>query len=245
MPHTLLSVSDVAAYLHVPETDVEAWALRADIPCERRGDRYVFRRSEIEVWASCRLLGGPEQRLRNYHARSSEALGNEARLRRVVPALMKREWIAPAMTSRTRASVIRDLVERAEHTGLVNYPDDLRRCIESRERETSTALPGGVALLHPGHRQPYQFEESFVLLGRTVQALPFGAPDNGPTDLFFLVCCSEDRMHLHVLARLCLLCYHTRAIAQLRAASGAVEMFDELARAEEQVLASLTSRRPL
>jgi PTS system nitrogen regulatory IIA component len=243
MPHTLYNLAEVAAYLHVPESDVEMWARRAEIPCERRGDRYVFRRSEIELWASCRLLGGTESRLKHYHEKSSAALARGPGPGAVISVLLRPERIDPAMTSRTRASVIRDLVGFAERTGLLNYPADLLRCIDSREKENSTALPGGVALLHPGHREPYLFEDSFLLLGRTVQAIPFGAPDGRATDLFFLVCCSDGRLHLHVLARLCLLCFHSPMLGQIRAAADADGIFGELTRAEEAVLAAMAARR--
>ena len=50
-------------------------------------------------------------------------------------------------------------------------------------------LPGGMALLHPRHQDPYMFETSLVMLGRSIQPIPFGTIDGQPTDLFFLICC--------------------------------------------------------
>ncbi len=240
MPHTLYSAAEVADYLRVSVAEVEAWARRAEIPCDRRGGRFVFRRGEVELWASCCLLDVKERRLRDYHERSSRAQG--ACPRPIVPALLSPDRIAIALTSRTRASVIRDMVELAEGTGLLNYPADLLKQIESREAEHPTALAGGVALLHPGHREPYLFEDSFLLLGRTIQAIPFGAPDAEATDLFFLLCCRDDRLHLHALSRLCLLCYHTPLPDALRRAATAEEAFQALVRAEDSVLAGLSSK---
>lgn len=235
MPHTLYSAAEVAEYLHVSVAEVETWARRAEIPCERRGDRFVFRRGEIELWASCCLLNVRERRLRDYHDRSSRAEG--AAPRPIMHALISTERIALRMKSRTRSSVIRDLIALAEQTGLLNYPDDLLRQIELREAEQPTALAGGVALLHPGHREPYLFEDSFLLLGRTIQALPFGAPDGLPTDLFFLLCCRDDRFHLHALSRLCLLCYHSPLPGALREATSAEEACSALIRSEAETLA--------
>jgi len=44
--------------------------------------------------------------------------------------------------------------------------------------------------------------DSVIAFGRTLGGLPFGAANNMPTDLYFLVLCRDTRTHLHVLARL-------------------------------------------
>ena len=57
----------------------------------------------------------------------------------------------------------------------------------------------------------------FIVLARTAQPLPFGSPDGTVTDIFFLMCCQDDRIHLHVLARVCMMCRHTHLLRDLRA----------------------------
>jgi mannitol/fructose-specific phosphotransferase system IIA component (Ntr-type) len=69
--------------------------------------------------------------------------------------------------------------------------------------------------------------------------VPFGAADGGETRLFFLVCCQEDRLHLHLLARLSLMCARTELLAYLRAATTADEMAAALAEAEDEILKTL------
>jgi mannitol/fructose-specific phosphotransferase system IIA component (Ntr-type) len=127
----------------------------------------------------------------------------------------------------------------AEATGLLIERDGLLDSLLEREDLCSTALPGGLALLHPRHHDPYTFEDSFVVLGRTVQPIPFGAPDGGKTDLFFLICCQDDRIHLHVLARLSMMCCHTALVADLRACEDADEMYERILSAEREVIAAL------
>jgi mannitol/fructose-specific phosphotransferase system IIA component (Ntr-type) len=100
----------------------------------------------------------------------------------------------------------------------------------------STAVPGGFAVPHPRSHEPYLFETSFLVVGRPVQEIHFGAPDGEPTRLFFLVCCQDDRLHLHTLARLCLIALKTNIIEQLRAAPEAQSMRDALLAAEQEVL---------
>lgn len=240
MPYTPFSLIEVAEYLQVPPAEVELWARRGEIPCERRGDRFVFRRGDVELWASCRLLEGEDRWARDYHSRSVRAQGGTPMP--ILPDLINRDRINTNLSCRTRASVIRDMVDLADSTGLLNYADDLRAQIEARESESSTALAGGIALLHPGRRDPYLIEDSFLVFGRTIQTIPFGSPDGKGTDLFFLLCCRDDRLHLHALARLCRLCYHSPLIPALRAAADPQECLNALLESERFVLSGKTAR---
>jgi mannitol/fructose-specific phosphotransferase system IIA component (Ntr-type) len=85
------------------------------------------------------------------------------------------------------------------------------------------------------------FESSFLVVARTLQEIHFGAPDGRPTDLFFLVCCQEDRLHLHTLARICVMVMKTDLLTQLRMAEDAAQMHTVLLEAE---VAALADRRP-
>ena len=71
-----------------------------------------------------------------------------------------------------------------------------------------------------------------------VQPSAFGAPDVQPTNLFCLIGCPDDRMHLHTLARLCLMAQKTDMLAELRQAVDAQAMWDCLVAAEQVVLQS-------
>jgi PTS system nitrogen regulatory IIA component len=181
-------------------------------------------------------LGATEKRLKTYHRQSSARVHDLSKQHAIIPDLMRTEFLEPALASRTKASVIRDLVQLAERTGLVNDAADLLRSLEERERLCATALPGGVALLHPHTHDPYLFSDSFVVFGRAVQPLPFGSPDGSTTDLFFLICCQNDRLHLHVLARICMMCHHTDLLMNLRDSGEAAALFDALLAAEQQVI---------
>jgi nitrogen PTS system EIIA component len=73
-------------------------------------------------------------------------------------------------------------------------------------------------------------------LGRTVQPIPFGAPDGRATDLFFLLACPDPRLHLHALARLCVMAQKTDLLVRLRQAPGAEAMYQSTLAAEAAVL---------
>ncbi|MGA2747812.1 MAG: PTS sugar transporter subunit IIA [Verrucomicrobiota bacterium] len=237
MPFQTLNLEGVASYLHLTPADVEQRVKERNIPFEKRGDRIVFRKSEIDQWASQRILGLPGQRLAVYHQKSTRHTRGFLPHETILPEMLEAGAVDSAMTSKTKASVLRDLVALAEKTEHLCDPKTLLASLEEREQLCSTALPGGFALPHPRFHEPYAFETSFIVVGRPVQEIHFGAPDGRPTDLFFLICCQDDRLHLHTLARLCLLAQKTKMLARLREAPDAATMRDCLIAAEEEVLA--------
>lgn len=237
MPFRLLNLEDVANYLHLAIADVEQRVKDREIPFEKRGDRIVFRKSEIDTWASQRILGFSSQRLASYHEKSTRQTRQILSREAILPEMLAAGAIASAMTSKTRASVLHDLVALAEKTGHVSDSKTLLASLEAREESCSTAVPGGFALPHPRSHEPWLFDESFIVVGRPVQEIHFGSPDGEPTRLFFLVCCPDDRLHLHTLARLCLIAMKTKILDQLRAAPDAQTMRDALIAVEQEILA--------
>jgi excisionase family DNA binding protein len=200
-----MNVKEIATYLHVAPARIELLIKEREIPFQKQGDRFVFRRAEIDAWASQRILKFSPKNLADYHSQTS------AKVKEFAPdaAMMLRTRINGALPSKTRSSVIRAMVAMAMATDLVSDEADLLTLIEEREALCSTALPGGWAALHPRHHDPYMFSESFLVVGRTIQPIHFGAQDGLPSDIFFLLCCQDDRLHLHTLARLCSLCMET------------------------------------
>lgn len=238
MPFTMFNLHEVADYLRLPEDAIEELARRGEMPCERQGGRLMFRRMDVDAWASRRLLGLPDERLADYHKRLSaaEAERDLNASKGIMAGLLGADRVALGLTSRGKAGIIDEMVRVADATGLVCDADDLKNSLVEREKLCSTALPGGFALLHPRNHEPYMFADSFLAVGRTVGRIFFGAPDGEATDVFFLICCQDDRLHLHVLARLCMMCHHTDMLEAIRAAETPAEVVEAMTAAEGSVL---------
>ncbi len=236
MSYQTFSIEEVAEYLHLTPGDIERLLENGEIPSEERGGRVVFRKQDIDGWASQRILGMQDRGLVEYHQKTSRGTRQVLEHEAIMPDLLQPDYIDPALAAKTKASVLREMVALADRTGNVNQSRDLLESLSAREELCSTALPEGLALLHPRHHDPYMFESSFIALGRSVQEIHFGAPDGQPTTLFFLICCQDDRIHLHTLARLCLMAQRTRLLASLREAPDAAAMHAEILAAEAQVL---------
>jgi mannitol/fructose-specific phosphotransferase system IIA component (Ntr-type) len=154
----------------------------------------------------------------------------------LIPVLLAPEYINLELPAKTRASLIHAMVALADSTGRVFDAREVRDSVEAREALCSTALPGGLALLHPRQQQSYRFEGSFIVLGRTIQSIPYGASDGQASRLFFLICCENERIHLHTLARLFLLARKTKIVTELLAAPDAASAHTALVAAEASIL---------
>lgn len=236
MPHRTLTIDQLADYLHLGQRQIEQLVSEGSLPFAKRGERLIFQRTEIEAWASQRLLGLPGDGLASYHQKTAKAARAILPTSALIPAMMAPAHIDVALPAKTKAGAIRDLVALAAKTGRVHDPRELRASVEAREALCSTALPGGLALLHARTHEPFRFEGSLIVLGRTIQGIPFGAPDGRATQLFFLICCEDERLHLHTLARLCLMAQKTALLAQLGAALNAEAAYADLVATELAVL---------
>ena len=236
MPYRTIGVDEIARYLHLTRADIERLVKNEDIPYERHGDRLIFRKVAIDAWASQRILGLQGKPLAEYHQKSSSDLRPLLPHEALMPEMLQPTYIHPALPAKTKASVLREMTALAEKTGRVFDSVALLHGLEAREALCSTGLPGGLALMHTRCPETYLFETPFVVLGRTPQDIFFGAPDRQPTRLFFLICCPDDRLHLHTLARVCVMVQRTQMLKTLLEVEGAESMYQCILAAEQEVL---------
>ena len=104
------------------------------------------------------------------------------------------------------------------------FPEVMADAVRQREDLHPTSLDNGVALLHPRRPMSGVLERPFIALGRTPRGIPFGG--RTLTDLFFLICSTDERWHLVALARLSRMLNTADHVASLRAATDAREAHD-------------------
>ena len=140
------------------------------------------------------------------------------------------------LEARTRDGAIRSLVALAEAADLVYAREELVREIRQREELCSTGIISGVALPHPRRPVPYDIAASFVVVGLVPAGIPYGSVDGKLTRLFFLICCKDERTHLHVLARLARMLEDPRAGEAFVQAATADQLRQLLVEREQAVL---------
>src|SRR5262249_42615875 len=141
----------------------------------------------------------------------------------LLSSLLSESTIAVPLRASTRSSVLRELVTLGEQSWQVYDPDAIHEAIVKREEMGSTALGSGVAIPPRRRPLPTALGDHVLAYGRTASGIPFGAPHGGLTDIFFLVCCRDDRTHLRVLARLSRLLLRPAFLDELRAAETPAE----------------------
>ncbi len=237
--HRQLNFQQACEHLRIPEQTLRDAVKYSEVPCRKSGDEVFFVKSELDVWGSRRILGLRQKELVPEHTASTRKDSKILTEDILLPRLLKPAYIDLDFRAKTRASVIRDLVAMADNLELLCDPTDMVTQLEDREAFSSTALPGGIALPHPHHPDPYLIMEPFMLIGRTRKPVWFGAEDDTPTDLFCLICCGEHLRHLHVLARLCLMIRETNLLEEMRTAESPEKLVKAIYACEVKLLTTL------
>ena len=236
MGYQLMDQKSAAAHLHMKETELRHFAQRGEVQSVKRGDMYFFEHRALDEWAQRRMMAMTSKDLTSEHRLAMTERRRTDGHDFHIADILSPAAIAPALSSKTRAGVLRDMTDFADSTGLLYDPETLFAELSAREDVASTAAGGGVAFLHPRYHDPYLFQETFLALGRTVRPVFFGAQDGTATDLFFLICCTDHTLHLHILARLCLLAHGTALLTDLREAEDCEAMHAALKSAEDKFL---------
>jgi PTS system nitrogen regulatory IIA component len=221
----------MAVYLHVTPEQVKRLVERGQLPGRRVAGQWRFSEAEVHTWLENRLGASTAQELPQLQRvvdRWSQRTSDEGELLE----LLHPEAVEIPLQARTRGSVIRRMCQLAEQTGLLWDAAKMSEAVQAREQLHSTALDNGVALLHPRRPQSSILAQPLLALGVTGQPLPFGNESGHMTDVFFLICSTDDRVHLQVLAKISRLISSTPFMSEIRLCQSPAEAIQVLARHE-------------
>lgn len=229
-----LSLRDTSHLLHMPTQEVVRLAETGRLPGQKHAGRWEFNRRALMDQLVRDVTSLPGARLADLEVGlAGGTFHPEDRApEMLLGPLLCEAGVEPALTSRSKAGALADLVKIAERTELVWDPAALLDAVRRREELCSTALGEGLAAPHPRRCPPNAIAESFVVVARTPGGIHWGAVDKRPSDLLFLVACTEELVHLQVLARLCRILRNPAVPEALRAAATAEEMVGILREAE-------------
>ncbi len=204
----LLTMHELAVYLHLDEATVNKLVAAGKIPSLQVDRQWRFKRAQIDAWIEEQLVGDDE-------SFADVPDGMKLPLEDLLPD----QAIIPGMRARTPVAVIEELAARAFTNGwLLDKPWFVGAVVE-RESLSSTAMEGGVAFLHTRAKDKGKIGRPFVIVGRSWEGIEFGAPDGEKTYLFFLLGLKYDRLHLPILGRLARTLRNPATIAKLRSLS--------------------------
>jgi PTS system nitrogen regulatory IIA component len=204
----LLTVHELAVYLHLDEATVSKLVAGGKLPAVQVDRQWRFKRSAIDQWIADQLVGDEESFV-------DVPDGMKLPLEDLLPD----QAIITNLRANSPIGVIEELAARAYTNGwLADKPWFVGAVVE-RESLASTAMEGGVAFLHTRAKDKGKIGRPFIVVGRSWEGIPFGAPDGNPTFLFFLLGLKYDRLHLPILGRLARALRNPATIAKLRALS--------------------------
>jgi excisionase family DNA binding protein len=204
----LLTMHELAAYLHLDEATVSKLVMQGKIPSLQVDRQWRFKRAAIDEWIEQQLVGDDE----NF---ADVPDGMKLPLEDLVPD----QAIITNLRARTPVLVIEELAARAYTNGWLSDKPWFVGAVVERESLASTAMEGGVAFLHTRAKDKGKIARPFMVVGRSWEGIMFGAPDNNPTYLFFLMGLKYDRLHLPILGRLARALRNPATIAKLRSMS--------------------------
>jgi PTS system nitrogen regulatory IIA component len=211
-----LKIKDVAELLNISETTVRRWLAEGKIPAYRINHQYRFSRGEIQAWVMNQKLGKLtlDPHTEEASGDATETDGNTTTASGIQQFSLYRAihkgGVMKLHGVHTKEEVIRQaMIPIAERLDVDAV--GLAELLLDRERLQPTALNHGFGIPHT---------RDFLLKGSsdavTVvfldQPIDYDALDGQPVDtLFFLFAC-EDKRHLHLLAKIALLCSKPQAI---------------------------------
>lgn len=229
-------IDQLASYLHVTPEQVNKMVSRGKLPGRRVNGQWRFSESEIHHWLEDQIGVGDAEELEKVERILDRNWDTTIDDRSMLSDFMLAEAIAVPLDARTRGSVIREMSQLAAGTGLLWDASEMAEAVQARESLHPTALENGVALLHPRRPQTSILSDSFVALGISLQPIPFGNASGHLTDVFFLICSTDDQVHLRILARLARLVSDDVLLTMLRSAATPMEAMDLIRTAELELI---------
>ncbi len=228
-------IESLAAYLHLAPAQVLKLAERGKLPGRKVAGQWRFAPAVVHHWMEDRMGLSSDEELEQIEGVLRRAAGEAAPSTISIAQMLPPSAIAVPLEARTRGSVITSLVEVAANSGWLWDVTKMAEAVRAREDMLPTALENGAALLHPRRPLAGVLDRPFLAFGRTSRGLPFGAPRGKLTDLYFLVCSTDDAGHLRILARLSRLIGDEELLDALREAPDAAAAHQAIAQREARL----------
>ena len=230
----LLTMHELAAYLHLDEQTVSKLVSAGKIPSLQVDRQWRFKRAAIDEWIEEQLVGDDESFV-------DVPDGMKLPLEDLLPD----QAIIINLRAQSPIGVIEELAARAYTNGWLTDKPWFVGAVVERESLASTAMEGGVAFLHTRAKDKGKIGRPFVIVGRSWEGIAFGASDGAPTYLFFLLGLKYDRLHLPILGRLARALRNPATIAKLRSQSSPDQVRALLLKEDAAVRAGIIPDAPI
>lgn len=231
-----LTSKDVAGLLNVSESTINQWIAEGSIPCYRVGDQYRFSRLEIEDWVLGKQSGDSP-----FNSGDEEVESGGSQQYSLFRAIHK-GGVLHQVRGEHKKEIISNAVEVIAQD--LNLDSNvLTELLLDRENLQPTALGHGIGLPHT--RDAF-FNAKF---DRVIVCFPeqpiedYGALDGEPVHTLFFLFASNDKRHLHLLAKIAHLANKQETIDLLKSKPNKVKLLSYIKEWESQIGKHLSRSR--
>ncbi|WP_243372526.1 PTS sugar transporter subunit IIA [Geotalea sp. SG265] len=189
----LLTVSQAAKLLHVPERTVLRWIKKDQISACKVNEEYRLNRVDLLEWATAQRLSlSPE-----IFTEPEEPDINMPSLSQVLKAGGTHQDIA----GKTKDEVLKNIISLLKLPPQVDK-DYILQVLMAREALGTTAIGDGIAIPHVRNPILLHVDTAMITLCFLANPIDFKAIDNKPVDTIFLLISPTVKVHLHLLSKL-------------------------------------------
>ncbi len=185
-----ISIKELSQHLGVAQKTIERWIVQGKLPVSQKGEKYQFHLKELEKWAF----------KNNINLNFSEKSENQKEKESYIPlsTAVQNGGVYFNIKGKDVKGVLEGCLEK--NTQIVNdFKIDLFDRLIKRESTLSTGIGNGIAIPHP--REPLTYLNSpMVSICFLDNPVDYGAIDNQPVSILFLLLCPTLNMHLHLLS---------------------------------------------
>ena len=221
-----LTINEVAKCLDLPLTTVERWIRQGRIPIYKSNNGCIFKKSVLEKWAATHNLSFsfPEE-----GAEKQPNLGLENLL-----SAMKRGGVFYDVKGSDVKTALKSAVENIPFLP-EDKKDELYETLIERENLTSTGIGKGIAIPHPRTPLSDVMENPAIITCFLEKPINFGAVDDKPVFVMFILLSTSIKIHLHLLSRLAFCMRDNSFVEFLRTSPYSEALFAKIADFEKQL----------
>ena len=221
-----LGLNETAQSLSLPLKTLDRWIRQGRIPIQKQGNLCVFNQSALERWAIQHKL---KLTLQEDTSPVSQTFKPESLL-----TAMQRGGIMYDVGGEDVRSVLTAVVDRLPFVQADTKKKLVRRLI-AREELSSTGIGRGVATPHPRTPISEAIDKAAITTCFLKKPVEFGAVDDRPVFVMFLILSPNVKVHLHLLSQLAY-CLRSDPFADfLKAQPESKELFAKIAEFEAQL----------
>ena len=210
-----LKIKDVAELLHLSETTIRRWVQDGKIPAYRLDQHIFFSRQEIENWMLCHQAMPFNEVKCEIASRKTPRGSQQFSLYR---SIHQGHILRLTSNALPHPFTKEEVLQQAAHRIAKYLQADgevLTELLLEREKLMPTALNHGIAIPHTRDTLFQQNQDKIFVLFLEKPIL-YGALDGESVHTLFFLFASDDKRHLHLLAKIAHLSQQTRAIAFLQ-----------------------------